>query len=57
MRKRYGVSPVLGLLPGRVTFIIDKRGIVRHIFIAQFAAQQHVEEAMRVLQMLRKEEQ
>lgn len=57
VRKRYGVSPVLGLLPGRVTFIIDKRGIVRHIFIAQFAAQQHVEEAMRVLQMLRKEEQ
>ena len=55
VRKRYGVSPVLGLLPGRVTFVIDKRGVVRHIFIAQFAAEKHVEEAMRVLQTLRRE--
>jgi peroxiredoxin Q/BCP len=55
VRKRYGVSPMLGLLPGRVTFVIDKQGLVRHIFIAQFAAEKHVEEAMRVLQTLRKE--
>ena len=55
VRKRYGVSPVLGLLPGRVTFVIDKQGIVRHIFVAQFAAEKHVEEAMRVLQTLHRE--
>jgi thioredoxin-dependent peroxiredoxin len=55
VRKRYGVSSVLGLLPGRVTFVIDKRGIVRHIFIAQFAAEQHVKEAMKVLQTLHRE--
>jgi peroxiredoxin Q/BCP len=55
VRKRYGVSPMLGLLPGRVTFVIDKQGLVRHIFIAQFAAEKHVEEAMRVLQTLRRE--
>jgi peroxiredoxin Q/BCP len=55
VRKRYGVSSVLGLLPGRVTFVIDKQGIVRHIFVAQFAAEKHVEEAMRVLQTLHRE--
>lgn len=55
VRNRYGVSPVLGLLPGRVTFIIDKHGIVRHIFTAQFAAEKHVEESLRILQMLREE--
>lgn len=57
VRKRYGVSPLLGLLPGRVTFIIDKRGIVRHIFVAQFAAEKHVAEAMRVLQTLHSEDE
>ena len=55
VRNRYGVSPVLGLLPGRVTFIIDKHGIVRRIFTAQFAAEKHVEESLRILQMLREE--
>jgi thioredoxin-dependent peroxiredoxin len=57
VRNRYGVSPVLGLLPGRVTFIIDKHSIVRHIFTAQFAAEKHVEESLRILQMLREEHQ
>ena len=32
VRKRYGVPPALGLLPGRVTYIIDKQGIIRHIY-------------------------
>lgn len=53
--KLYGVRAMWGLLPGRVTFIIDKQGIVRHIFSAQFAAQRHVEEALRVLEDLREE--
>src|SRR5262252_2182145 len=32
VRKRYGVPPVLGLLPGRVTYVIDREGRVRHVF-------------------------
>jgi peroxiredoxin Q/BCP len=55
VRKRFGVTPTLGLLPGRVTYIIDKQGIVRHIFSAQFAPQKHVTEALNVLQALREE--
>jgi thioredoxin-dependent peroxiredoxin len=47
----------MGFLPGRVTYIIDKKGVVRHIFNSQTHAEQHVEEAKRTLEMLGKEEQ
>jgi thioredoxin-dependent peroxiredoxin len=57
VRKFYGVPATLGLLPGRVTYIIDKQGIVRHIFSSQFAPQMHVTEALKVLQKLREENQ
>lgn len=52
VKKRYGVRATFGLLPGRVTYIIDKEGIVRHIFSSQFAPQKHVEEALKVLRAL-----
>ena len=55
VRKRYGVPSTFGLLPGRVTYIIDKQGIVRHIFSAPFTPQKHVAEALKVLQSLREE--
>jgi peroxiredoxin Q/BCP len=55
VRKRYGVPSTFGLLPGRVTYIIDKQGIVRHIFSSQFAPQKHVDEALKVLNALREE--
>jgi peroxiredoxin Q/BCP len=52
VRKRYGVAPTLGVLPGRVTYIIDKQGIVRHIFSSFFAPKKHAPEALKVLQAL-----
>ncbi len=52
VRKRYGVPATLGLLPGRVTYIIDRQGIVRHIFSAQFAPGKHITEALKILQAL-----
>jgi len=52
VRKLYGVPATLGLLPGRVTYIIDRQGIVRHIFSAQFAPGKHVSEALKILQAL-----
>ena len=52
VRKRYGVPATFGLLPGRVTYIIDKQGIVRHIFSAQFAAEKHVSEALKILETI-----
>jgi len=55
VRKLYGVPSSIGILPGRVTYIIDKQGVVRHIFNSQTQTQQHVEEAKRVLKELEKE--
>ncbi len=52
LRKQYGVPSTLGLLPGRVTYVIDKSGIVRHIFNSQMKATQHVEEALTTLKKL-----
>jgi peroxiredoxin Q/BCP len=49
VRKLYGVPATLGLLPGRVTFVIDAEGVVRHVFNSQLAATRHVAEALEVL--------
>ncbi len=56
VREFYGVPHSMGILPGRVTYIIDKKGVVRHIFNSQTQAQRHVEEAKETLQMLEQEE-
>jgi peroxiredoxin Q/BCP len=53
VRKLYGVPSSLGLLPGRVTYIIDKKGVVRSVFSSQFNPAKHVEEALRVLKSIR----
>jgi len=45
VRELYGVPSTMGILPGRVTYIIDKKGIVRHIFNSQTQTERHVEEA------------
>ena len=56
VRELYGVPSTMGFLPGRVTYIIDKKGIVRHIFNSQTQAPRHVEEAKRTLMEIEKEE-
>ncbi|MEB3291496.1 MAG: peroxiredoxin [Leptolyngbya sp.] len=52
VRNAYGVPSTLGLLPGRVTYIIDLEGKVRHIFNSQFNPKAHASEAMKALQTL-----
>ncbi|WP_437662579.1 peroxiredoxin [Sorangium sp. So ce1182] len=49
---RYGVKPLFGLLPGRVTFVIDRGGVVRHAFSSQLRASRHVEEALAVVKRI-----
>ncbi len=51
-RKSYGVKKTFGLVPGRVSFVIDKNGIVRHVFSSQSRATAHVSEALAVLKSL-----
>ncbi len=52
LRKAFGVPKTLGLLPGRVTYVIDKEGVVRHVFRSQMAAEKHVREALEVVRRL-----
>ena len=56
VRKRYGVPAVLGLLPGRVTYVIDRRGMVRHVFNSMTNISQHVGDALEVVRQLQAEQ-
>jgi peroxiredoxin Q/BCP len=49
IRKLYGVTSTLGIIPGRVTYIIDRNKIVRHIFSSQTNPTKHVEEALKII--------
>jgi thioredoxin-dependent peroxiredoxin len=54
IRKQFGVtSDLLGLLPGRVTFVADKKGKVIYVFNSQTQATKHVDEALRILKELK----
>jgi peroxiredoxin Q/BCP len=46
VRKTWGVGKSLGLLPGRVTFVISPEGVVRKRFSSQLRAKQHKNEAL-----------
>jgi len=56
VRELYGVPASMGILPGRVTYIIDKKGVVRHVFSSQTQAQRHVEEAKNALKQIKGEQ-
>ena len=46
VRKAFGTGKTLGLLPGRVTYVIDPEGVVRKVFSSQFGATKHHTEAL-----------
>ncbi|HEX3346179.1 MAG TPA: peroxiredoxin [Polyangiaceae bacterium] len=52
VRALFGVKSTLGLMPGRATFVIDRKGIVRHVFVSQLRAAAHVGEALSVVREL-----
>lgn len=54
VRALYGVKSTLGIFPGRATFVIDRRRVVRHVFVSQLRAARHVHEALAVVQQLEK---
>ncbi len=54
VRKTYGVpKSFLGMVDGRVTYVIDKGGTVRHLFNSQVQATKHVTEALETLKNLK----
>ncbi|OPY32411.1 MAG: putative peroxiredoxin [Methanomassiliicoccales archaeon PtaU1.Bin124] len=52
VREMYGATGLLG--PGRVTYVIDKKGVVRHIFSSQMQATKHIDEAFAMVEKLAK---
>ena len=52
VRRRYGVPKTFGLLPGRSTFLIDREGILRHVFSSQFQPTRHAREMLESLRTL-----
>lgn len=52
VRKLYGVPKSFLFVPGRLTYIIDKKGVVVHVFNSQLQFGKHTDEALRVLDEL-----
>ena len=50
VKKLYGVSNILGLIGGRKTFIITKKGKISKAINGLFNAHIHIEEALKTLQ-------
>ena len=56
VRKSYAVPATLGLLPGRVTYVIDRAGTVRHVFNSQMSIGRHVNDALDVVKQIQAEQ-
>ncbi len=52
VRAAYGVKRTFGIIDGRVTFVIDRAGVVRHVFSSQVRPKKHVEEALKIVRSL-----
>ena len=52
LRQAFGVPSVLGLLPGRVTYVIDGQGVIRHVFNNLLDGAAHRREALEALRRL-----
>jgi peroxiredoxin Q/BCP len=52
LRQAFGVPSVLGLLPGRVTYVIDGEGVIRHVFNNLLDGAAHRQEAIDALRRL-----
>jgi peroxiredoxin Q/BCP len=49
LRTLYGVPKTLGLIPGRVTYLIDRQGIVRQVVSSQLRPLSHITEMLKAL--------
>ena len=53
IRNTFGVpSGMLGLIPGRVTYVIDKKGIVKMIFDSSLMPTKHIAKAIEAIKKL-----
>ncbi|MEQ9423592.1 MAG: peroxiredoxin [Cyclobacteriaceae bacterium] len=53
VRDMFGIKPSLfGLLAGRVTYVVDKTGEIKHVFDSQWQPEKHIEEALEALETI-----
>ena len=52
LRKEFGVPKKLGFIEGRVTYIINSKGIIKHIFEDLLNGPAHIKEAIKALKKL-----
>lgn len=52
VRKQFGVPNNLFVIPGRVTYVINKEGIVSYMFNSQFGAEKHIDNTLKKLKEL-----
>lgn len=57
LRKLFGVPNPLGVIPGRVTYVIDRQGVVRLVFSALFASDEHVRKALTAVRQAKENRQ
>jgi thioredoxin-dependent peroxiredoxin len=55
LRRAFAVPSTLGVLAGRVTYVIDTKGVVRMVFNSQLRAKRHIVEALQTVQYLANE--
>ena len=55
IRNLFGVpTGLFGLLPGRVTYVVDKNGIIKLIFNSSLMATKHISKALEIIKELAK---
>ena len=53
VRKLYKTASTAGIIPARVTFVIDKQGVIRSVFSSQLDAKKHIEEALKIVKEMK----
>ncbi|HEY5832577.1 peroxiredoxin [Streptomyces sp.] len=51
VRKQYGAS-TLGVVPGRITYVIDREGVIRHAFSSMTNIGGHIDDALGIVKEL-----
>lgn len=52
VHKLYGVEKTLDIFRGRVTYVIDQQGSIRHVFSSQINIDKHVKDALQIIRTI-----
>jgi peroxiredoxin Q/BCP len=52
VRAFFGIKSNLGFIPGRATFVIDREGVVRYVFVSQLRPEAHSRQALTIVKGL-----